>query len=123
MLIGIDASSSYTICLSTNNTGWYSHERAASPVHSIPTHTIDPVCVQRVHFDMAVGDTDDEELHGEGGHGGRKLSEMVMRVRDLNHRISDIKREQAYQRVRNNLYPSDVFVLHISFATIHEDLY
>lgn len=69
----------YTICFSTNNTGWFSHEKA------------------RVHLDMVIGDSAEDE---DSDRTHEKLSEMAMRVRDLNHRIADIRREQTYQRMR-----------------------
>jgi hypothetical protein len=42
---------------------------------------------------MVVGDAAEEDGHHE------KLSELATRVRDMNHRVADIRREQAYQRV------------------------
>ena len=72
-----DEPGSYSICFSTNNTGWFSHEKA------------------RMYFDLATGDalTDSQDANS-------KLSDLALRVRDLNHRVKDIRREQDYQRQR-----------------------
>lgn len=64
------------MCLSTNKTGWYS-ERA------------------RIHFDLVLGDAL-EDLDQQSGKNDGKVSELVVKVRDLNHRVADIRREQVY---------------------------
>ena len=46
---------------------------------------------------MVIGDSAEDD---DSDRTHEKLSEMAMRVRDLNHRIVDIKREQSYQRMR-----------------------
>lgn len=77
-------SGSYSICLSTSDKGgWFSHDKA------------------RVYLDIVLGDSA-MEINGVNGGSSHdeKLSEMAMRVRDLNHRIADIRREQSFQRVR-----------------------
>ena len=50
------------------------------------------------------GDDDDLAVGGIGSAGSssatdEKLAELLARVRDLSHRIADIRREQLYQRV------------------------
>jgi hypothetical protein len=69
----------YSLCLSTNHTGWFSHELA------------------RVHFDLAVGGSVDLD-HGK--EEGDRLSDLAERARDLNYRIGEIRREQSMQRDR-----------------------
>lgn len=45
-------------------------------------------------LDMAIGETSQIESNDKG-----KVSEMVQKVRDLNARLQDIRREQVFQRV------------------------
>ncbi|KAI3647903.1 hypothetical protein MP228_008124 [Amoeboaphelidium protococcarum] len=76
-------SATYSICLSTNRTGWFQNERA------------------KIHFDLALGDAaQDESDLQQQDESHQKLSNIAFRVRELNHRIADIRREQAYQRQR-----------------------
>lgn len=49
----------------------------------------------RFHLDMAIGETSKIESTDKG-----KIDEMVQKVRDLNSRLQDIRREQVFQRVR-----------------------
>ena len=47
---------------------------------------------------MVVGDSGDAmEKSNE------KVNDMARMVRDLNHRVADIRREQSYQRVRHRM--------------------
>lgn len=48
----------------------------------------------KVELDLAVGETSAIESEDKG-----KMSEIAQKVRDLNARLVDIKREQIFQRV------------------------
>ncbi|RUS22497.1 emp24/gp25L/p24 family/GOLD-domain-containing protein [Endogone sp. FLAS-F59071] len=70
-------SGDHAICLSSNNSAWFSSART------------------RLHLDMDIGDpTDATQDHKEA------LGDLAQRVRDLNTRVHEIRREQAYQRER-----------------------
>ena len=49
----------------------------------------------RLNLDLAIGETSAIESADKG-----KLSEIAQKVRDLNGRLQDIRREQIFQRVR-----------------------
>lgn len=49
----------------------------------------------RLHLDLAIGDTSEIESKNSD-----KINDLVQRVRDLNARLLDIKREQVFQRER-----------------------
>ena len=49
----------------------------------------------KFHLDMAIGETSKIESTDKG-----KIDDIVQKVRDLNSRLQDIKREQIFQRVR-----------------------
>lgn len=49
----------------------------------------------KMTLDLAIGETSQIESTDKG-----KISEIVQKVRDLNARLLDIRREQAFQRVR-----------------------
>lgn len=49
----------------------------------------------RFGLDMAIGETSRIESNDKG-----KMADLEQRVRDLNSRLQDIRREQVYQRVR-----------------------
>ncbi|KAL0953384.1 hypothetical protein HGRIS_004623 [Hohenbuehelia grisea] len=74
-------SGDHTICLSTNYTSWFSS-----------THI-------RLYLDVAVGNskpnTEQDRTH---------VSEIAGKVRDLNQKLEDIRREQQYQREREADY-------------------
>ncbi|KAI9189253.1 emp24p/erv25p- protein [Blastocladiella emersonii ATCC 22665] len=65
----------HQICMSTNTSAWF----AASKV--------------RLHLDMIIGDAAEHEVDPD-----EKVSDVIIRVRDLVHRAVDIRREQQYQR-------------------------
>ena len=67
----------HSICLSTNYTSWFSH-----------THI-------RLHLDIVVGSTK-ADVETDRTH----VSELANKVRDLNQKLEDIRREQQYQRER-----------------------
>jgi hypothetical protein len=48
----------------------------------------------RVNLDIAIGETSKIETEDKD-----KMKDIVQRVRDLNGRLHDIRREQVYQRV------------------------
>lgn len=48
----------------------------------------------RVTLDMAIGETSNIELEDKG-----QMEDMVRKVKDLNGRLQDIRREQVFQRV------------------------
>jgi len=74
-------SGDHTICLSTNYSSWFSS-----------THI-------RLYLDVAVGsskpNTEQDRTH---------VSEIASKVRDLNQKLEDIRREQQYQREREADY-------------------
>jgi hypothetical protein len=49
----------------------------------------------KVTLDIAIGETSKIETEDKD-----KMKDIVQRVRDLNSRLHDIRREQVYQRVR-----------------------
>ncbi|KAG2180721.1 hypothetical protein INT44_003728 [Umbelopsis vinacea] len=70
-------SGDHSICLSAVSNAWFSSTRT------------------RLHLDMDIGDpTDNVQDHKE------TLSDLALRVRELNQRVQDIRREQSYQRER-----------------------
>ena len=71
----------HSICLSTNYTSWFSH-----------THI-------RLHLDIVVGSTKPDVEHDRS-----HVSEIAAKVRDLNQKLEDIRREQQYQREREADY-------------------
>ncbi|EIN06044.1 hypothetical protein PUNSTDRAFT_90790 [Punctularia strigosozonata HHB-11173 SS5] len=73
-------SGDHSICLSTNDpngSGWFSS-----------THI-------RMYLDVVVGSTKPDVDHDRG-----HISELASKVRDLNQKLEDIRREQQYQRER-----------------------
>ncbi|KAF9054336.1 emp24/gp25L/p24 family/GOLD-domain-containing protein [Panaeolus papilionaceus] len=74
-------SGDHSICLSTNYTSWFSH-----------THI-------RLHLDIVVGSTKPDKDHDRS-----HVSELASKVRDLNLKLEDIRREQQYQREREADY-------------------
>lgn len=48
----------------------------------------------KLHLDLAIGETSEIESKDKD-----KLADIVQRVKDLNARLQDIKREQMFQRV------------------------
>ncbi|KAF5383672.1 hypothetical protein D9615_003676 [Tricholomella constricta] len=71
----------HSICLSTNYTSWFSH-----------THI-------RLYLDIAVGTTK-PDVEQDRSH----VSGLASKVRDLNDKLEDIRREQQYQREREADY-------------------
>ncbi|EEB88936.1 hypothetical protein MPER_13029 [Moniliophthora perniciosa FA553] len=71
----------HSICLSTNYTSWFSS-----------THI-------RLYIDIVVGTTK-ADLEHDRSH----VSELAGKVRDLNQKLEDIRREQQYQREREADY-------------------
>ncbi|KAG5637741.1 hypothetical protein H0H81_003379 [Sphagnurus paluster] len=71
----------HSICLSTNYTSWFSH-----------THI-------RLYLDIAVGTTKTDVEHDR-----THVSGLAAKVRDLNEKLEDIRREQQYQREREADY-------------------
>jgi hypothetical protein len=71
----------HSICLSTNHTSWFSH-----------THI-------RLYLDIVVGSTK-PDLEQDRSH----VSELASKVRDLNQKLEEIRREQQYQREREADY-------------------
>ena len=67
----------HSICLSTNYTSWFSN-----------THI-------RLYLDVVVGTTKPDVEHDRG-----HVSELAAKIRDLNLKLEDIRREQQYQRER-----------------------
>ncbi|GAA5849506.1 hypothetical protein JCM8547_000478 [Rhodosporidiobolus lusitaniae] len=68
----------HSICLRSNYTGgWFSTPQV------------------RMHLDIAVGEAKVDE-EGEREH----VKDLAAKVRDLNHRLADIRREQQFQRER-----------------------
>jgi hypothetical protein len=58
----------------------------------------------RVTLDMAIGETSKIETEDKD-----KIKDIVQRVKDLNSRLHDIRREQVYQRVSAPLLSTFVF--------------
>ncbi|ESK96436.1 membrane protein [Moniliophthora roreri MCA 2997] len=71
----------HSICLSTNYTSWFSS-----------THI-------RLYIDIIVGTTKADFEHDRS-----HVSELAAKVRDLNQKLEDIRREQQYQRERESDY-------------------
>lgn len=71
----------HSICLSTNHTSWFSH-----------THI-------RLYIDIVVGSTKPNVEHDRS-----HVSELASKLRDLNQKLEDIRREQQYQREREADY-------------------
>lgn len=71
----------HSICLSTNYTSWFSS-----------THI-------RLYLDIVVGTTRPDTEHDR-----THVSEIAAKVRDLNQKLEDIRREQQYQREREADY-------------------
>lgn len=62
----------------TTSDSWFSHPEGA-----------------RLHLDLAIGETSEIESKDK-----EKINDLVQRVRDLNGRLQDIRREQVFQRER-----------------------
>ncbi|KAJ3533056.1 hypothetical protein NMY22_g7499 [Coprinellus aureogranulatus] len=73
--------SDHSICLSTNYTTWFSH-----------THI-------RMNLDIVVGSAK-ADVEKDRHH----ISDISSKIRDLNTRLEDIRREQQYQREREADY-------------------
>ncbi|KAF8638931.1 hypothetical protein AX16_010406 [Volvariella volvacea WC 439] len=71
----------HSICLSTNYTSWFSS-----------THI-------RLYLDIVVGSTK-PDIEQDRSH----VSELASKIRDLNQKLEDIRREQQYQREREAQY-------------------
>jgi len=71
----------HSICLSTNYTSWFSH-----------THI-------RLYLDIVVGSTR-PNVEQDRSH----VSELSSKLRNLNQKLEDIRREQQYQREREADY-------------------
>ncbi|TFK17322.1 hypothetical protein FA15DRAFT_676151 [Coprinopsis marcescibilis] len=71
----------HAICLSTNYASWFSH-----------THI-------RMNIDIVVGTTR-PDVEKDRSH----VNQLASKVRDLNNKIEDIRREQQYQRERERDY-------------------
>jgi hypothetical protein len=69
----------HSLCLSTNYTSWFSN-----------THI-------RLYLDIVVGTTKADFEHDRG-----HISQLAAKVRDLNLKLEDIRREQQYQRERES---------------------
>jgi hypothetical protein len=67
----------HSICISTNYSSWFSN-----------THI-------RLHLDIVVGTTRPDVEHDRS-----HVSELASKIRDLNQKLEDIRREQQYQRER-----------------------
>ncbi|THU99170.1 hypothetical protein K435DRAFT_964621 [Dendrothele bispora CBS 962.96] len=74
-------SGDHSICLSTNYTSWFSS-----------THI-------RLYLDIVVGTT-----RADAEHDRTHVSELSAKIRDLNQKLEDIRREQQYQREREADY-------------------
>jgi hypothetical protein len=53
----------------------------------------------KLRLDMVIGETSQIESDDKD-----KLTDITTRVKDLNARLSDIRREQVFQRVRDPLF-------------------
>lgn len=74
------------------------HKLCLTPSSSRPTSWSDgnsPPSGFRVTLDVAIGETSAIESADKG-----KLQDLASRVKDLNARLGDIRREQVFQRVR-----------------------
>lgn len=70
---------------SGTNHGWFSSDSTAI----------------KLHLDLAIGETSEIQSKDKD-----KLADIVQRVRDLNARLQDIKREQVFQRVNSGSDPA-----------------
>lgn len=71
----------HSICLSTNYSSWFSN-----------THL-------RIYLDVVVGTTKPDVEHDRS-----HISDLASKVRELNQKLEDIRREQQYQREREADY-------------------
>jgi len=71
----------HSVCLSTNYTSWFSN-----------THI-------RLYLDIVVGSTK-SDVEKDRSH----VSELAGKIRDLNQKLEEIRREQQYQREREAAY-------------------
>lgn len=69
----------------------------------------------RVTLDMAIGETSNIELEDKG-----KMQDIVQKVKDLNGRLHDIRREQVFQRVW--VYPFFT-IKHMCWANTNWNVY
>ncbi|KIY72234.1 hypothetical protein CYLTODRAFT_367769 [Cylindrobasidium torrendii FP15055 ss-10] len=74
-------SGDHSICLSTNYSSWFAH-----------THI-------RMYLDVVVGRTKPDQQQDRS-----HVSEVSSKIRDLNQKLEDIRREQQYQREREADY-------------------
>jgi hypothetical protein len=74
-------SGDHAICLSTNTSGWFTAVKT------------------KVHLDLMFGDS----VHTALDHGEKEaLDDLTKKVRDLNAKVQNIRREQVYQRERES---------------------
>ena len=82
-------SGEHRICFTPTNVpasqGWLSH--------GVPTGNV------KFELDLAIGETSKIESSDRD-----KMGELVNRVKDLNARLQDIRREQVFQRVRETFH-------------------
>jgi len=71
----------HSICVSTNYTSWFSS-----------THI-------RLYLDVVIGSTK-PDVEQDRTH----VSDLAARIRDLNQKLEEIRREQQYQRERESVY-------------------
>jgi len=71
----------HSICVSTNYTSWFSS-----------THI-------RLYLDVVIGSTK-PDVESDRSH----VSDLAARIRDLNQKLEEIRREQQYQREREAVY-------------------
>ncbi|OAQ29671.1 hypothetical protein K457DRAFT_137551 [Linnemannia elongata AG-77] len=69
-------SGQHAICLFTSTAGWFSSTKI------------------RLNLDLAIRDIMDDATEASEG----TLSDLAQRVRELNHKVNDIRREQSYLR-------------------------
>ncbi|KXS16081.1 hypothetical protein M427DRAFT_55987 [Gonapodya prolifera JEL478] len=72
-------SGDYNICFGSNSSTWFTTSKV------------------RLHIDITLGDSADSAASSQAKE---SVSEIAMRIRDLNFRINNIRREQQYQRER-----------------------
>lgn len=72
---------------SGNNHGWFSSDSTDV----------------KLHLDLAIGETSEIQSKDKD-----KIADIVQRVKDLNARLQDIKREQVFQRV--SLEPGPIYM-------------
>lgn len=89
--------------MAKENPGWFSG--SAEPI--------------KVTIDIAIGETSKIESEDKG-----KMDDIAQRVKGLNAKLEDIRREQVFQRVRTLLYSS---ILAESYAVpcldLHENFF